>query len=76
MPRSAGLGSEAQYLFQENGNFENGATANSVGLLWPPRAQLGSATQVKEDETRTRYLGAIRAADNGDIQPLLKFARS
>ena len=31
---------------------------------------------VKEGEARTKYLEAIRAADNGDIQPLLKFARS
>ena len=27
-------------------------------------------------EARTKYLEAIRAADNGDIGPLLKFARS
>jgi Fic-DOC domain mobile mystery protein B len=36
----------------------------------------GSANLVKEGEARTRYLKAIRAADDGDIQPLLKFARS
>jgi len=36
----------------------------------------GSANLVKEGEARTRYLEAIRAADDGDIQPLLKFARS
>jgi Fic-DOC domain mobile mystery protein B len=36
----------------------------------------GSANLIKEGEARTRYLEAIRPADNGDIQPLLKFARS
>lgn len=36
----------------------------------------GSANLVEEGATRTRYLEAIRAADNGEIQPLLQFARS
>jgi len=36
----------------------------------------GSANLVKEGEARTKYLEAIRAADHGDMQPLLKFARS
>jgi Fic-DOC domain mobile mystery protein B len=36
----------------------------------------GSANLVKEGEARTTYLEAIRAADDGDIQPLLNFARS
>jgi Fic-DOC domain mobile mystery protein B len=36
----------------------------------------GSANLIKEGEARTKYLEAIKAADNGDIQPLLKFARS
>jgi len=40
-----------------------------------PTFSWGSANLVKEGEARTRYLEAIRAADNGDIQPLLKFAR-
>jgi hypothetical protein len=31
---------------------------------------------VKEGEARTTYLEAIGAADDGDIQPLLNFARS
>jgi Fic-DOC domain mobile mystery protein B len=35
----------------------------------------GSANLVKEGEARNKYLEAIRA-DNGDIQPLLKFTRS
>lgn len=36
----------------------------------------GSANLVEEGMTRTRYLEAIRAADDGEIQPLLQFARS
>jgi len=36
----------------------------------------GSANLVKEGEARTKYLEAIRVADMGDIQPLLKFARA
>jgi len=36
----------------------------------------GSANLVEEGMTRTRYLDAIRAADDGEIQPLLQFARS
>jgi Fic-DOC domain mobile mystery protein B len=36
----------------------------------------GSANLVKEGEARTTYLEAISATDDGDIQPLLNFARS
>jgi Fic-DOC domain mobile mystery protein B len=28
------------------------------------------------DDTRTRYIGALRSADRGDLRPLLAFARS
>jgi len=41
-----------------------------------PAFTWGSANLVKEGEARTTYLGAIVAADHGDIRPLLKFARS
>lgn len=44
--------------------------------LGRPTFSWGSANLVKQGEARTRYLEAIRAADDGDIQPLLKFARS
>lgn len=44
--------------------------------LGRPRFTWGSANLVKEGEARNKYLEAIRTADNGDIQPLLKFARS
>ena len=41
-----------------------------------PAFTWGSANLVEEGAARTRYLDAIKAADNGDIQLLLKFARS
>jgi hypothetical protein len=41
-----------------------------------PEFTWGSANFVKEGEARIQYLEAVRTADNGDIQPLLKFARS
>jgi hypothetical protein len=31
---------------------------------------------VQADETRARYIAALKAADNHDIAPLLAFARS
>lgn len=36
----------------------------------------GYANLVKRGEAREKYLETIQAADDGDIQPLLKFARS
>jgi Fic-DOC domain mobile mystery protein B len=44
--------------------------------LGRPEFTWGSTNLVKEGEARNKYLEAIRTADNGDIQPLLKFARS
>ena len=41
-----------------------------------PAFTWGSANLVQEGAARVRYLEAIRAADNGDIEPLLRFARS
>lgn len=41
-----------------------------------PAFSWGSANLVREGEARRKYLEAIRAADQGDIQPLLKFSRS
>lgn len=35
-----------------------------------------SSNMVKPDETRKKYISAIRAADAGDIEPLLNFARN
>jgi Fic-DOC domain mobile mystery protein B len=42
--------------------------------LGRPAFTWGSANIVEQGEARNKYLEAIRAADNGDIQPLLKFA--
>jgi Fic-DOC domain mobile mystery protein B len=47
-----------------------------VVKLGNPSFTWGSANLFEEGAARTRYLEAIRAADNGDIQPLLQFARS
>jgi Fic-DOC domain mobile mystery protein B len=44
--------------------------------LGRPEFTWGSVNLVKEGEARDKYLEAIRTADNGDIQPLLEFARS
>jgi Fic-DOC domain mobile mystery protein B len=44
--------------------------------LGRPSFTWGAASLVKEGEAREKYLQAIRTADNGEIQPLLKFARS
>jgi Fic-DOC domain mobile mystery protein B len=44
--------------------------------LGRPAFTWGSANLVKDGEARAPYLEAIRAADDGDIQPLLNFARS
>lgn len=41
-----------------------------------PSFTWGAADLVKRGEARTNYLNAIRAADRGDIQPLIEFARS
>jgi Fic-DOC domain mobile mystery protein B len=47
-----------------------------VMKLGHPAFTWGSIDLVKPGEARARYLDAIRAADNGDVQPLLEFARS
>jgi Fic-DOC domain mobile mystery protein B len=44
--------------------------------LGRPAFTWGSANLVKEGEARTKYLEAIRVADDADIQPLFNFARS
>jgi Fic-DOC domain mobile mystery protein B len=47
-----------------------------VMKLGRPAFTWGSSNLVNEGEARNKYLEAIRAADNGDIGPLLNFARS
>jgi Fic-DOC domain mobile mystery protein B len=44
--------------------------------LGRPPFTWGLANLVNDGEARNSYLEAIREADNGNIQPLLKFARS
>ena len=44
--------------------------------LGRPALTWGAASLVKEGEARSKYLEAVRIADDGDIQSLLKFARS
>jgi hypothetical protein len=36
----------------------------------------GAANLVKQSDTRSTYLHAIRTADGGDIEPLINFART
>ena len=47
-----------------------------VMKLGKPTFTWGSANLVEPGTARTRYLQAIRLADQGDIEPLLQFARS
>jgi Fic-DOC domain mobile mystery protein B len=47
-----------------------------VMKLGNPALTWGSANLVEDGASRTRYLEAIRTADDGEIQPLLQFARS
>ncbi len=35
-----------------------------------------SGTRMKADEARKKYISALREADNGNIMPLIDFARS
>lgn len=45
-------------------------------VLNESRFSWGNANLVKPGDTRQRYIAALRAADNLDYQPLLKFVRS
>lgn len=47
-----------------------------VRKLGGPSFTWGTADLIKEGESRSTYLDAIRTADKGNIQPLLEFARS
>ena len=44
--------------------------------LGRPPFTWGSTDLIRQGEARAKYLGTIRAADNGDIRSLLEFARS
>jgi len=47
-----------------------------IQRLGQPRFSWGSKSLTEATETRMRYINALRAADRGDIQPLLVFAGS
>jgi Fic-DOC domain mobile mystery protein B len=47
-----------------------------VEKLGRPTFTWGGASLADEGELRARYIAALKAADNHDIQPLLAFARS
>lgn len=59
-----------------NGRFSRLAGDLLVCRLGQTPFPWGRASLVNTGETRTRYLEALRAADNHDIGPLLLFARS
>lgn len=59
----------------------NGRHARLIGdvlvtKLGHPQFTWGSGNLVQRGEARKQYLSAIQAADNGEIRPLLIFARS
>ena len=59
-----------------NGRLSRLATDMLALRLGRPRFTWGGENLTEPDETRKRYVAALRAADNHDIQPLLGFARS
>jgi Fic-DOC domain mobile mystery protein B len=61
-----------------NGNGRHARIAADLlaASLGRPRFTWGSVSLVQVDETRARYIAALKAADNHDISPLLAFARS
>ena len=61
-----------------NGNGRHGRLATDLLLvnLGQPRFTWGCQSLVNAGDTRRSYVAALRAADNRDIQPLLKFVRS
>jgi Fic-DOC domain mobile mystery protein B len=61
-----------------NGNGRHARVATDLLLerLGQQPFTWGSANLVGEGDVRDRYIGAIRAADNHDIAPLLEFVRS
>ena len=61
-----------------NGNGRHARLATDLLLikLGRPRFSWGRDNLVDASETRRRYVSTLRAADNHDIVPLLKFARS
>ena len=59
-----------------NGRHARMMTDLLIQQLGQPGFTWGSKHLTDLTETRTRYIAALRAADGGDIQPLLAFVRS
>jgi Fic-DOC domain mobile mystery protein B len=61
-----------------NGNGRHGRLIADVLVmkLGRPAFSWGAKDLVKQGEARDKYLAAMKAADDGNIQPLLEFARS
>jgi len=61
-----------------NGNGRLSRTMTDILLkqIGAPRFSWGQQNLVKVSETRQTYVQALRRADEGDINPLLKFVRS
>jgi Fic-DOC domain mobile mystery protein B len=59
-----------------NGRHARMAADLLVVSLGHPRFTWGSASLVRADETRARYIAALKATDNHDVALLLAFARS
>jgi Fic-DOC domain mobile mystery protein B len=59
-----------------NGRHSRLATDLLAHALGQPRFSWGAELDLSTDELRARYLSALRAADDGDIDELLGFARS
>ncbi len=59
-----------------NGRFARMAADLLLVSLGRPRFTWGGTSLVAADETRSRYVAALRAADRHDLAPLLAFVRS
>lgn len=61
-----------------NGNGRHARLAADLLLvsLGQPRFSWGSQNLTDASETRTRYISALKTADNHDLKPLLDFVRS
>ena len=61
-----------------NGNGRHARLAADVFIakLGRPALTWGSTDLIRPGEARIRYLAVLRLADNGDIQPMVEFARS
>lgn len=62
-----------------NGNGRHARMAADLLLehtLRAPRFTWGSTTLIESGETRTRYIDALRSADDNDYEPLSRFVRS